>query len=186
MHISQQSSTILTIINKISKTTNNHKEANSDIMFLFIIKANPTNLTFLAVTGSPAAVAIIVLYAGPEAIRAALYNARAHIVTLFGLLVSRNEVIKLCMHYERPVHRVDITQLLVLLDPNGPPCDVPQVVQADVFQAGHLIDYQSVVVEEVASSDDTEVGEECAEAVEAGYTEQEQVICDHCELREAK
>lgn len=133
MHISQQSSTMLAIINKISRTTDNHKAANSDILFLFIIKANPANLTFLALAGGPASVAIIVVKAGPEALRAALYDARAHIATLFGLLISSNEVIKLCIHNERPVHRVNITQLLVLLDPNGPPRDVPQVVQADVF-----------------------------------------------------
>lgn len=83
--------------------------------------------------GSPATVAEIVVKAGPEALTVAVYNARAHIATLFGLLVSSNEVIELRIHNERPVHRLDVAQLLVLLDPNGPSRDVPQVVQADVF-----------------------------------------------------
>lgn len=83
--------------------------------------------------GGPAAEAIIVVKDGPETLRVVLHNARADVATLFGQLVSRNVVIKLCIHNKRPVHRVEITQLWVLLDSNGPSCDVPQVVQANVF-----------------------------------------------------
>lgn len=100
------------------------------------------------------------------------------------MLVPSNVVVELCIHNERPVHRIQVAKLGVLFDPDGPSGDVPQVVKADVFQAGHLEDDQGVVVEQVASSDDAEVGEEHAEAVQAGDAEQEEVVRHHGQLGE--
>lgn len=136
--------------------------------------------------GGPAAVAIIIVEAAPEALWVVLHNTRANIPTFLRLLVSSNIVVELCVHDVRPVHRVKVAELRVFLNPNGTPCDVPQIVKADVLQAGHLKDHQGVVVEQVASPDDTEIGEQRAQAVQASHTEQKQIICDHCEFGEAE
>ena len=142
-------------------------------------------LTFLAVVGRPATVAVV-MEVGLLAKGLVLIDSRTHIPTFFGLLIPINVVVKFSVHDKRPVHRVQIAELRVFLNPDGTSGDVPQVVQADVLQAGHLEDHQGIVVEEVASSDDGEVGEERAKAVQAGHPEQEQVVGDHCELGKAE
>ena len=52
-------------------------------------------------------------------------------------------------------------------------------MQAYVLQAGHLKDDQGIVVEEVTPADDSEVGKECAQTVQARHPEQQQVVSDH-------
>lgn len=136
--------------------------------------------------GCPAARVKVAVKAGLDTLSVVLRDAWTHITTLLGLLVPRDKVVELCVHDERPVHRVQVAELRVLLDPDGPSCDVPQVVQTNVLQTGHLEDHQGVVVEEVASADDVEVGEERAEAVQAGHAEQEQVVGDDGQLGEAE
>lgn len=115
--------------------------------------------------GVPAAVAVVVVEYGLPALRAFLHDARTDVAALFGLLVSSDVVVELGIHDERPVDGVQVAQLGVLLDTHGTSRDVPQVVQADVLQAGHLEDDQRVVVEECSTPDDGEVGEQRAEAV---------------------
>lgn len=122
-------------------------------------------LTFLAVVGVPASVAVVVVEYGFPALRAFLHDAGTDVTALLGLLVSGNVVVELGIHDERPVDGVQIAQLGVLLDTHGASRDVPQVVQADVLQAGHLEDDQGVVVEEGSTPDDGQVGEQRAEAV---------------------
>lgn len=136
--------------------------------------------------GVPAAVGVVVVEHGLPALRVVLHDARAHVAALLGLLVPGDVVVELGVHDERPVDGVQVAQLGVLLHPDGAAGDVPQVVQADVLQAGHLEDHQGVVVEEVASPDDGEVGEEAAQAVQAGHPEQQQVVRDHGQLGEAE
>ena len=110
-------------------------------------------LTFLAVAGSPAAMV--------DALLLVLHEAWAHIAALLGLLVASDEVVAR-VHDARKVQRFQVTQLRVLLDPDGPTRDVPQVVEPDVLEASHLKDDQRVVVEEVVPADDRKVGEERA------------------------
>lgn len=143
-------------------------------------------LTFLAVVGGPAAVVVAVVHQRLLTQRLILHDAQAHVVALLGLLIPTDHVIELRGHDERPVHRVQVAELGVLLDPHGAAGDVPQVVQADVLQVGHLEDHQRVVVEEVAAADDAEVGEERAEAVQAGDAEEQQVVGDDGQLGEAE
>ncbi|TNN64042.1 hypothetical protein EYF80_025765 [Liparis tanakae] len=87
---------------------------------------------------------------------------------------------------ERPVDGVQVAEFGVLLDADGSAGDVPQVVQADVLQAGHLEDHQRIVVEEGTPTYDGEVWEERAQAVQAGHSEQQQVVGDHGQLGEAE
>ena len=143
--------------------------------------------TFLTLVGGPAAVIRLLLQLGAHAQRFVLHHAGADIATLHGLLIPTDKVVAFCVHDERPVHRVQVAQLRVLLDADGAARHVPQVVQADVLQAGHLEDDQGVVgVEEVASPDDAEVGEQRAEAVQAGHAEQQQVVRDDGQLGQAE
>lgn len=143
-------------------------------------------LTLLAVAGGPAAVAVVVIEAGPNTLRTLLHDTWTNITAFFGLLVPIDVVVKLCIHNERPVHWVQVTQLWILFDSDGPSGDVPQVVETNIFQAGHFEDDQGVVVEQVASSNDGEVGEENAQAVQAGDTKQEKVVSDHGQLGEGQ
>lgn len=143
-------------------------------------------LTFLAIAWGPAAVAVVVIEAGPNALWAVLHDTWTNITAFFGLLVPSDVVVKLGIHNEWPVHRVQVAQLRVLFDSDRASGDVPQVVEANIFQAGHFEDDQGVVVEQVASSDDIEVGEEHAEAIQAGDSEQEKVVGDHGQLGEGQ
>lgn len=136
--------------------------------------------------GGPAAVAVVVIEAGLNTLWSVLHDTWTNITAFFGLLVPIDVVVKLCIHNERPVHRVQVTQFRVLFDSDGPSGDVPQVVEANIFQAGHFEDDQGVVIEQVASSDDVEVGEEHAEAVQARDTEQEKVVGDHGQFGEGQ
>lgn len=128
-------------------------------------------LTILAVVGGPAAVAVVVIEAGPNALCSIIHDTWTNITAFFGWLVPIDVVVKLCIHNEWPVHWVQVAQLRVLFDSDSASGDVPQVVEADIFQAGHFEDNQGVVVEQVASTDDTEVGEEHTEAIQARDSE---------------
>lgn len=143
-------------------------------------------LTSLAVVGVPAAVVVVVVEHGLPALRAALHDARADVAALLGLLVASDVIVELGVHDDGPVHRVQVAQLGVLLDADGATGDVSEAVQANVLQAGHLKDDQGIVVEEVASTDDSQVGEERAETVQARHSEEQQVVGDHGQLGEAE
>lgn len=142
--------------------------------------------TFLALVGGPAAIVVVVIERRPLTERIILHDAWANIVTFLCLLIPIDNVVELSIHNKRPVHRVQVAELGVLFNPHGSPGDVPQIVQADVLQAGHLVDHQGVVVEEIAPADDTEVGEEHAEAVKARDAKQQQVVGDDGQLWEAE
>lgn len=142
--------------------------------------------TLLTVIGIPAAVVVVVVEHGLPALRVVLHDAWTNIAALLGLLVPGNEVVELCVHDEGPVNRVQVAELRVFLNADGTAGDVPQVVQADVLQAGHLEDHKGVVVEEVTSADNGEVGKERAQTVQAGYPEQQQVVSDHGQLGETQ
>lgn len=128
-------------------------------------------LTFLAMIGVPATVVIIVVEHGLAALGVVLHDTRANITALLRLLVSSNVIVEFCVHDEGPVDGVQVTELRVFLNTDGSTGDVPQVVQADVLQAGHLENHQGVVVEEVTTMNDGEVGKERAQTVQAGYPE---------------
>lgn len=145
-----------------------------------------SQLTFLAVIGIPAAVVVVVVEHGLSALRAVLHDAWANIAALLGLLVPGDVIVELCVHDEGPVYGVQVAELRILLDADGSAGNVPQVVQANVLQAGHLEDHQGIVVEEVSSAYDREVGKERAQTVQAGYPEEQQVVCDHGQLGEAE
>lgn len=113
-----------------------------------------SRLTFLAVVGIPAAVIVIVVEHGLFAHRIVFHDAWTNVTALFGLLVPGDVIVELCVHDERPVYGVQVAELWILLDANGPPGYVPQVVQTDVLQAGHLKDHQGVVIEKVTATDD--------------------------------
>lgn len=103
--------------------------------------------------------------------RVVLRDAQANVAAFLGLLVPSDVIVELRIHDGRPVYGVKVAELRVLLDPDGPACDVPQVVQPNVLQAGHLKDHQGVVVEEISTPDDGEVGKQRAQAVQAGHSE---------------
>lgn len=59
-------------------------------------------------------------------------------------------------------------------------------MKPNLFQIGHFKDNQGIVVEEVPATNDREVGEEVAEALQARHTEQQQIVSDDGELGEAE
>lgn len=152
------------------------------------IKQRPNifQVTFLALTGGPTAVVEVVIERRPAAKRVILHDAWADVVALLCLLVPIDDVVKLGVHNKRPVHGVQVAELGVLLDPQRSSSDVSQVVQADVFQAGHLVDHQGVVVEEISPPYDAQVGEEHAETVQARDAKQQQVVGDDGQLWEGE
>lgn len=115
-------------------------------------------LTFLAVVGVPAAVVVVVVEHGLSALGAALHDAWTNVATLLGLLVPSNVIVELGVHDDGPVYRVQVAQLGVLFDTDGATGDVSEAVQADVLQARHLKDDKSIVVEEVSSTYDGQIG----------------------------
>ena len=93
----------------------------------------PLALTLLAVVGGPAAVSAVIVEGGLDAWGPVLHDPGANIGTLFGLLISSNKVVKICIHNEGPVNRIQVAELSVLLDPYRASCDVPQAVEANVL-----------------------------------------------------
>lgn len=136
--------------------------------------------------GGPASVIVIVVELRLDTLRVVLHDSRANISTLLGLLISSNVIVQIGTHNERPVHRIQVAELGILLDPYGAPRDVPQVVEADVLQAGQLKYDQGVVVEQVTAPDHGQIRKESAEAVQPGYTEEEKVIRNHGQFGETE
>lgn len=136
--------------------------------------------------GGPASVIVIVVEVRLDTLRVVLHDSRANISTLLGLLISSNVIVQIGTHNERPVHRIQVAELGILLDSYGTPRDVPQVVEADVLQAGQLKYDQGVVVEQVTAPDHGEIRKESAEAVQPGYTEEEKVIRNHGQFGETE
>lgn len=136
--------------------------------------------------GGPASVIVIVVEVRLDTLRVVLHDSRANISTLLGLLISSNVIVQIGTHNERPVHRIQVAELGILLDSYGTPRDVPQVVEADVLQAGQLKYDQGVVVEQVTAPDHSEIRKESAEAVQPGYAEEEKVIRNHGQFGETE
>lgn len=119
-------------------------------------------------------------------LRVVLHDSRTNITALLGLLISINEIVQFSIHNERPVHRIQVAELGILLDPYCTPCDIPQVVEADVLQAGQLKYNQGIVVKQVPAADHGQVWKEGAEAFQSRDTEEEKVICNHGQFGEAE
>lgn len=143
-------------------------------------------LTFLAVIGVPATIVVVIVKYGLSALWVVFQDTRTNIAALFGLLVPSNVIVELCIHNDRPVDGIQVTELRVLLNPNGTTGDIPQVEQTNVLEASHLKNDQSIVVEEGTSTDDSQIGEKGAQTVQARHSEEQQVISDHSQLGEAK
>lgn len=86
--------------------------------------------------GGPASVIVIAVEVSLDTQRVVLHDSRANISALLGLLISINEIVKFSIHNERPVHRIQVAELGILLDSYRTPRDVTQVIKADVLQAG--------------------------------------------------
>lgn len=142
-------------------------------------------LTFLAVAVGPAPVVVLVVDGGLLAQRLRLHRPWTQVPTLLLGFVPHDVVVGDGVQDQGPVHCGQVAEVSVLLDPDGPTGDVPQIVKPYVLEVGHLEDDQGVVVEELPSADDREVREEVAEALEAGHAEQQQVLGDDRELGEA-
>lgn len=142
-------------------------------------------LTFLAVICGPAAVVVLIVDGGLLTHGLLLQGPRTQVPTFLWGLVPHNVVIGHCIQDERPVYSGEVTEVSILLDPDGPPCNVPQIIKPNILEIGHLKDDQCVVVEEFPATDDREVGEEISQALEAGHAKQQQVLGDDRELGKA-
>lgn len=144
------------------------------------------SLTFLAVVGGPAAVVVLIVNRCLLTQWLLFHCSWTQVPTLLWRFIPNDVVVGHGIQDERPVHRGEVTQVRVLLDADGPAGDVPQVVKPNLLQIGHFKDNQGIVVEEVPATNDGEVGEEIAEALQAGHAEEQQVVGDDGELWEAE
>lgn len=85
-----------------------------------------------------------------------------------------------------PVKGGEVAEVGVLLHAHGSSCYVHYTIKAHLLQLQHLEDHQGVVKEQVVATDDSEVGKQVPKALQAVDTEQQQVICDHHQLRKAQ
>lgn len=85
-----------------------------------------------------------------------------------------------------PVQGGEIAEIGVLLYPHRAPGDIHQAVEADLSQLDHLEYHQRVVEEQVVATDDRQVREEAAEALQTVYSEEQQIVGDHYQLGEAE
>lgn len=136
--------------------------------------------------GSPAAEAIFIIYGSLLTQRFLFYRSWTQIPTFFWRFISYNVVVGNSIQDQRPVHRGEITEVRILLDPDGSPSDVPQVVQTNFLEVGHFKDDQRVVVEKVFAPNHREVRKEVTEGLQASHAEQQQIIGDHGEFGEAE
>lgn len=113
-------------------------------------------------------------------------GTRANVSALPIVLVSHNVVVLHRVGDLGPVESGQIAEVGVLLDAYRSPRDVGQAMEADFLQLDHFKHYQGVVEEEVVAADDGEVGEQVAQTLEAVDAEEEQVVSDHNQLREAQ
>lgn len=143
------------------------------------------HLTFLAAVRGPAAIVVLVVDGRLLTQRLLLQRPWAQVPAFLRGLVAHDVVIGHGIQDQGPVHRREVAEVGILLDPDGPPGNIPQVVEPDVLEVGHLEDDQGVVVEELPAADDREIGEEVAKALKASHTEQQQVLGDDRELGKA-
>lgn len=127
--------------------------------------------TFLAVVGGPAATVEVVIEDRLDALTTIFHDAWTHVAALLTLFIPRYEVIKLSVHDKRPVNRVQVAELGILLDPDGSSSDVLEAVEADVLQRSHLKDHQGVIIKEITPSDHREVREQGGQGVQARDSE---------------
>ena len=93
-------------------------------------------LTFLAVVRGPAPVVVLIVDGGLLAQGLLLHCPRTQVPALLRGLVTHDVVVGRRVQDQRPVHCGQVAEVGILLDPDGPPRDVPQVVEPDVFEAG--------------------------------------------------
>lgn len=134
----------------------------------------------------PAAIAEIPVNGGLHTGCHAGDGTRANISALAIVFVGHDVVVLHRVQNFRPVEGGQVTEVRVLLDAHGPPRDVGQAVKADLFQLEHFEHDETVVKEEVVATDDGEVGEEIGETFQTVDAEEEQVVRDHDEFREAQ
>ena len=84
--------------------------------------------------------------------------------------------------HARPVDRFNVTQLVVLLEPDGAPHDGGQTDQAQGLQVGHLVRDEGVVVEQLLAAYHGKVWKEMAQGPQAVHSVQEKVASDFDEL----
>lgn len=113
-------------------------------------------------------------------------HPRAHIPALSVILVGHDIVVLHWVQDLGPVQSGEIAEIWVLLDSHGSSGDVHQAMEADLSQLEHLEHHQGIVEEQVVASDDSQVGEEISEALQAVNPEEQQVVGDHCQLGETE
>lgn len=109
-----------------------------------------------------------------------------HVPAFPVILVGHDVVVLHRVEDFRPVQSGEVAEVWVLLDPHGSSGDVHQAMEADLSQLEHLEYHQSVVEEEVAASDDSQVGEKLVEALQPINSKEQKVIGDHDQFREAE
>lgn len=129
------------------------------------VEAPCHTLTFLAVICGPATVVVLIVDGGLLTHGLLLQGPRTQVPAFLWGLVPHNVVIGHCIQDERPVYSGEVTEVSILLNPDGPPSNVPQIIKPNILEIGHLKDDQCVVVEEFPATDDCEVGEEVSQAL---------------------
>lgn len=120
---------------------------------------------------SPAALAEMAVDGGGLASGLPNRGPGAHVSALPIVLISHDVVVFYRVQNFGPVQCGQVAEVGVLLNPHSPSGDIHQAVESDLSQLKHFEDHQSVVKEQIVTSDHSQVGEEVAEALQTVHSE---------------
>lgn len=133
---------------------------------------------------SPAAFTEMPVEGGGRTQRLPPGHPRTDVAALPVVLVGHDVVVLHRVEDLGPVQSGEVAEIWVLLDSHRSSGDVHQAVETQLPQLQHLKDHQSVVEEQVVPSDDRQVGEEVAQALQPVNSKEQQIVRDHSEFGE--
>lgn len=86
-------------------------------------------------------------------------------------------------HHQRPVDRIDVAQLSIVLDPDGAADDPLQTPKTEIFQVRIFKNDNGVIVKQRLAANDGEVGKHAAQRSQRVHPVNEQVPGDFAQLR---
>lgn len=102
-----------------------------------------------------------------------------HVPALPVILIGYDVVVLHRVQDLGPVQGGEVAEVWVLLDSHRSSGDVHQTMETDIPELQHFKEDQSIVEEQVVTSDHSEIREEVFEALHAVDPEQKEEVCDH-------
>ena len=108
-----------------------------------------------------------------------LGRPRTHVPALPVILIGYDVVVLHSVQDLGPVQGGEVAEVWDLLDSHRSSSYIHQAMEADIPELQHFKEDQSIVEEQVVTSDHSEIREEVFEALHAVDPEQEEEVCDH-------